>query len=189
VPVQGPADARVTVVEYSDMQCGFCKKRTNDWEPLTAKLEKDLKIKRYIKLFPLADHTWAFRAASAAVCFLQQSPELFLRWKSQVYKRQAELDVAQVDNFALDFALANNVNEAAFKSCYLQEKSSARVLHDLSEGYGVGVLSTPTYFVDGVRVAWIQDNAMEEYLRKTYLKGAGLPLPTPVPRTPTAAGK
>ena len=51
-----------------------------------------------------------------------------------------------------------------------------RVLDDLSEGFAVRVRSTPTYFVDGVPLSWFSDNLMEEYLRKTYLKGAGLPL-------------
>ncbi len=46
------------------------------------------------------------------------------------------------------------------------------------------VRSTPTYFIDGVYVAWFADNTMEEFLRKTYLGGRGLPLPTPVAKTP-----
>ena len=83
--------------------------------------------------------------------------------------------------------MANEIPEEKFKSCYLNEKANARVLADLTEGFALRVRSTPTYFIDGVPVSWFSDNLMEEYLRKTYLKGAGLPLPTPVVK-PTAAG-
>lgn len=186
-PFTGPADASVTIVEYSDMQCAYCKKRTLDWEALTEKLGSLLKIKRYFKAFPLTnEHPWAFRAASAGRCFFESKPELFLRWKSGVYAKQEELTVPSLDNFALDFALANDVSEEAFKGCYLHEKASERVLTDLTEGFALRVRSTPTYFIDGVPVSWFNDNLMEEYLRKTYLKGAGLPLPTPIAK-PTAA--
>jgi len=179
-PSTGPADAKITVVEFSDMECGFCKKRTTDWEALLAKMGKELKIKRYIKGFPLTvTHPWAFRAASAARCFFERSPELYFRFKSNVYAKQDELNVAALDAFALDFAAANDVPEAFFKGCYLQSKANEKVLADLAEGFAVRVRATPTYFIDGVAVSWFADNLMEEFLRKTYLGGKGLPLPAP----------
>lgn len=181
-PFQGPSDAAVTIVEYSDMQCGYCRKRTADWEPLLQKMAPLLKMKRYVKSFPLFNnHPWAFRASSAARCFFEKDPALFFRWKANVYARQELMTVSDIDNFALDFAAANDVADDAIKGCYLQPKSTARVLADLAEGYTIRVRSTPTYVIDGVLVSWYLDDLMEEYLRKTYLKGAGLPLPTKVP--------
>ena len=181
VPMAGPADAKVTVVEYSDMQCGFCKKRTADFEALVAKLGKELKIRRYIKSFPLTGvHPWAFRAASAGRCFFDfQGPESFFRWKSKVYARQDEMSVPGIDAFAMDYAYANEMPDEKFRSCYLQAKSNDRIHADLTEGWALRVRSTPTYFVDGVSVSWFLDNLMEEFLRKTYLGGKGLPLPAP----------
>ncbi len=181
-PATGPADARVTVVEYSDMQCGFCKKRTLDFENLVAKLSKELKIRRYVKSFPLTGaHPWAFRASSAGRCFFDGpgGADLFFRWKSNVYAKQEELSVPQVDAFAMDFAVANEIDEKVFRSCYLQAKASEKIHADLTEGWAMRVRSTPTYFIDGVYVSWFADNVMEEFLRKTYLGGRGLPLPTP----------
>ncbi len=179
-PSAGPADAKITVVEYSDMECGFCKRRAQDWEALLAKMGKELKIRRYAKSFPLTvAHPWAFRAASAARCFFDRNPELYFRFKSNIYAKQEQLNVAAVDAFALDFAAANDVPDAAFKACYLQAKSNGRVLADLEEGFAVRVRATPTFFIDGVAVSWFSDNLMEEFLRKTYLGGKGLPLPTP----------
>jgi protein-disulfide isomerase len=188
-PMTGPADARVTVVEYSDMQCGFCKKRTADFEALVAKMSKELKIKRYIKSFPLTSaHPWAFRAASAGRCFFDlQGPESFFRWKSQVYAKQDELSVPGIDAFAMDYAFANEIPDAKFRACYLQAKSNDRINADLTEGWALRVRSTPTYYVDGVFVSWFTDNIMEEYLRTTYLGGKGLPLPAPSPAAAASA--
>jgi protein-disulfide isomerase len=182
-PMTGPADAKVTVVEYSDMQCGFCKRRTADFEALVAKLGKELKIKRYIKSFPLtAAHPWAFRASSAGRCFYDlQGADTFFRWKSQVYAKQDELSVPGVDAFAIDFAYANEIPEAQFRACYLQAKSNDKIHADLTEGWALRVRSTPTYYIDGVYVSWFADNIMEEYLRTTYLGGKGLPLPATSP--------
>jgi hypothetical protein len=178
-PMTGPADAKVTVVEYSDMQCGFCRKRTADFDALVSKLGKDLKIKRYVKSFPLTSvHPWAFRAASAGRCFFDlQGADSFFRWKSQVYAKQDELSVPGVDAFAMDYAYANEIPDAQFRSCYLQSKSNDKIHADLTEGWALRVRSTPTYYIDGVYVSWFSDNLMEEFLRTTYLGGKGLPLP------------
>jgi hypothetical protein len=185
-PMTGPADAKVTVVEYSDMQCGFCKKRTADFDALVSKLSKELKIKRYVKSFPLTSvHPWAFRSASAGRCFFDlQGADSFFRWKSQVYAKQDELSVPGVDAFAMDYAYANEIKDQDFRACYLQSKSNDKIHADLTEGWALRVRSTPTYYIDGVYVSWFLDNLMEEFLRTTYLGGKGLPLPA----APAAAG-
>lgn len=188
-PMTGPPDAKVTVVEFSDMECGFCKKRTKDFEALVAKLGKELKIRRFMKFFPLTTiHPWAFRAASAGRCFFDlQGAETFFRWKSEVYAKQEELSVPGVDSFAVDFAYANEIPDAKFRACYLQAKSNEKIHADLAEGWALRVRSTPTYYIDGVYVSWFADNIMEEFLRTTYLGGKGLPLP-PSPTAPASAG-
>ncbi len=171
-PTSGPADATVTIVEYSDMQCPFCKKRAADLDALLTKMGRELKIRRVSKSFPIADHAWAFRASSAGVCFADFKKGLHAYWKSAVFARQETLSVAELDSFALDFAVANGMSEEAFRGCYLQGNAVTKVLDDLAEGFAVRVRSTPTYFVDGVPLSWFSDPLMEEYLRKTYLKGA-----------------
>jgi len=174
-PAVGPVDARVTVVEFSDMECPSCKKRTLDWDALQAKLAPELKIRRYIKNFPLtASHPWAFRSASAARCFFERSPELYFRYKSNVYARQEELNVAAVDAFSLAFAVDNGIPDAYFRGCYLHRPTDEKILSDLAEGSAVRVRSTPSYFIDGVAVTWFAEPIMEDFLRTTYLGGKGV---------------
>ena len=190
-PFDGAKDATVNVVEYSDMQCPSCKKKTAEWSALVDRLKGSLAIRRYVKSYPLVQvHPWAFRAASAGRCLFQRDPGLFFRWKGNVFNRQEDLGVAALDAFAIDFAEANGVGSDEFAACYLRPASTDRILADLAEGYVVGVRSTPTYVVDGVLVTWFTDDLMEEFLRKTYLKGAGLPLAKKAaPVAPHAPGK
>jgi protein-disulfide isomerase len=46
----------------------------------------------------------------------------------------------------------------------------ARVRRDLEEGYRLGINSTPTYYVDGTEVAWVEDKVMEDLLRSLFPK-------------------
>jgi len=159
----------------------FAAAHRGDFDALVARLGKELKIRRYIKSYPLTTiHPWAYRAASAGRCFFDlQGPESFFAWKSQVYARQDEMTVPGIDSFAMDYAYANEIPDEKFRGCYLQAKSNDKIHADLTEGWALRVRSTPTYFIDGVYVSWFADNLMEEFLRTTYLGGRGLPLPTP----------
>ncbi|HKC26352.1 MAG TPA: thioredoxin domain-containing protein, partial [Thermoanaerobaculia bacterium] len=110
-PSIGDDGARVTVVEFSDMQCPSCKYRTAAWEKLTEKLGSALKVKRYFKSYPLTMiHAWAFRASSAGRCFFAKDPALFLSWKSSVYARQENTSIDSLDAFAFDFAQSNGIS-------------------------------------------------------------------------------
>jgi protein-disulfide isomerase len=187
-PSIGEDGARVTVVEFSDMQCPSCKYRTAAWEKLTEKLGSALKVKRYFKSYPLTMiHSWAFRASSAGRCFFEKDPALFLSWKSAVYSRQETLSIDALDAFAFDFAQSNGISPDALGSCYMKPAATERILADLGEGFSLGVRSTPTFFVDGVLIQWVDEDTMEEFLRTTYLNGAGLPLPKKTKPATTAA--
>src|ERR1035438_7350256 len=134
----------------------------------------------------MTERNWAFLPVSSSTrlsftlgASISTAPATVwtFRWKSNVYAKQDELSVPQVDAFALDFAVANDIDERTFRACYLQAKASEKIHADLAEGWAMRVRSTPTYFIDGVYVSWFADNIMEEFLRKTYLGGGGTPKP------------
>src|SRR4029453_15372438 len=60
------------------------------------------------------------------------------------------------------------VPNADFLGCYLRDDSFDRIRKDLDEGYRLGVNSTPTFFVDGTQVNWIEDKLMEDFLRSKF---------------------
>jgi protein-disulfide isomerase len=168
----GPADAAVALVEYADMECGYCKFRGLQMDRLLAANAGLVNVRRHYKFFPLwMGHVWSMKAASAADCIFKfaAAPSMF-RFKEQVYARQETLNLSGVDELAISTAESEGVSTADLLSCYLKEESFTRVRRDLEEGYRLGINSTPTYFVDGTEIAWVDDKVMEDMLRTLFPK-------------------
>jgi protein-disulfide isomerase len=168
----GPAEATVNVVEYADMECGYCKFRGLQMDRLLAANAGIVNVRRHYKFFPLwMGHVWSMKAASAGDCISKfAGPPALFRFKEQVYARQESMTVSGVDELAITTAESEGVSSADFLSCYLKDDSFSRVRRDLQEGYRLGVNSTPTYYVDGTEVTWVEDKVMEDLLRSLFPK-------------------
>jgi protein-disulfide isomerase len=168
----GPADATVNMVEYADMECGYCKFRGLQMDRLLAVNAGIVNVRRHYKFFPLwMTHVWAVKAASAGDCISKfAGPPALFRFKEQVYARQESMTLSGIDELAVTTAESEGVSSADFLSCYLKEDSGARVRRDLEEGYRLGINSTPTYFIDGTEVMWVEDKVMEDLLRSLFPK-------------------
>jgi protein-disulfide isomerase len=166
----GPADATVNIVEYADMECPYCKYRGLQMDRLLAANAGIVKVRRHYKNFPLwMGHVWAMKAASAGDCIAKLAgPASLFRFKEQVYARQEAMTVSGVDELAITTGESEGVSSADFLSCYLKEDSFARVRRDIEDGYRLGINSTPTYYVDGTEVFWVEDKVMEDLLRSLF---------------------
>ena len=167
----GPADAKVVVAEYADMECGYCKLRGIHMNRLLEANAGIVSVRRHYKFFPLwLGHVWAMKAASAGDCLFRSAGPALFSFKEAVYARQEAMTVAGIDELALQAAEAAGVTNADFLSCYLKDESFARIRKDVEEGYRLGVLATPTYFVDGTEITWLEDAVMEDFLRTLFPK-------------------
>jgi len=169
---EGKPDGAITIVEYADMECGYCRFRGTQMDALL-EANPGLSYKRHYKFFPLwFSHVWSMKAASAADCIFKfaKAPQMFA-FKKQVYSQQPVLTVSSIDELAITFAEAAGIPRQDFMSCYLRDESLADIRKDLDEGQRLGVKSTPTYFIDGTEITWIEDKVMEDFLRT---KDAGL---------------
>jgi protein-disulfide isomerase len=168
----GQANATVQVVEYADMECGYCRFRGLQMDRLLEANVGIVNVRRHYKFFPLwMGHVWSMKAASAGDCIFKFAPgPAMFKFKSAVYARQDTLTVSGIDELAFATAEAEGISTADFLSCYLREDSLARVRKDIEEGYRLGVNSTPTYFIDGTEISWVEDKAMEDYLRTLFPK-------------------
>ena len=165
----GPAQAKVTVVEFADMECGYCRMRGLQLDRLLEANAGTVSVRRHYKFFPLwLGHVWAMKAATAADCLFQHAPQSMFPFKLQVYARQDMMTVAGIDELALQSAEAAGVPNADFLSCYLQDQSFARIRKEIEEGYRLGVVATPTYFIDGTEITWLEDKVMEDFLRTLF---------------------
>ncbi len=162
---EGKPDGAIVMVEYADMECGYCRFRGLQMDELLEANPK-LSYKRYYKFFPLwFSHAWSLKAASAADCIYRFAKQAMWAFKKQVYGQQAVMTVSGIDELALTFAEGVGIPRADFLNCYLRPESLADVFKDLDEGQRLGVKSTPTYFVDGTEIIWIEDKVMEDFLR------------------------
>ncbi|MCA1580562.1 MAG: thioredoxin domain-containing protein [Acidobacteria bacterium] len=163
----GKPEAAVSIVEFADMECGYCKMRGLQMDKLLEVNSGIANARRHYKFFPLwFGHVWAMKAASAGDCiFRSAGAPAFFRFKEQVYARQESMTVSGIDEIAVTSAGAEGISSADFLACYLQEASFSRVRHEIEEGYRLGVNSTPTYFIDGTEITWLEDKVMEDFLR------------------------
>jgi protein-disulfide isomerase len=165
-PAVGAESPKITMVEYADMECPFCKKRGQQMDKLMEKYASKLAIRRYYKFYPLwAGHVWSTKAASAGVCLSRFSADLLFRFKQLCYDNQESLTLARLDQLIFDFVDSAGLDRKQFLSCYLQEPSFAQVRRDMEEGGFLGVNSTPTYYLNGVEIYWLPDEVMEDYLK------------------------
>ncbi|HEY2796317.1 MAG TPA: thioredoxin domain-containing protein [Thermoanaerobaculia bacterium] len=162
---QGKPDAAITIVEYADMECPYCRFRGLQMDALLDANPK-LSYKRYYKFFVLwFNHAWAMKAASAADCLFRFAGQAMFGFKKHVYAQQDVMTVSSIDELALTEAEAAGVPKQDFLNCYLRDESLADVRKDIEEGQRLAVKSTPTYFIDGTEITWIEDTVMEDFLR------------------------
>lgn len=149
-PFKGKADAKVTIVEYSDFQCPFCSKASVTIGELEKKYGN--KIKVAYKNYPLPFHSQARLAAEAALCANEQNSKLFWKMHDAMFADQSKLDKENL----IATAKKIGAKEADFKSCLEATKHKAVIDSDMAEGQKLGIKSTPTFFINGKLVSGAQ---------------------------------
>jgi protein-disulfide isomerase len=141
LPTMGPQDAAVTVVEFADYQCPYCRQV----EPSMEKLRETYKdrIKYSYRDFPLPMHQYAEKAAEASRCAGEQGK--FWPYHDQVFKSDTNLDEAKLKSIAHDV----NLDTAKFDKCLESSQEADAVKTDLQAGKSLGITGTPTVFVNG----------------------------------------
>ena len=144
-PSMGPADAKVTIVEYSDFECPFCAKaRTTVDAVMKANAGK---VRLVFRHFPLPMHKHAPKAAEAAACADAQGK--FYEMHDQLFDHANALEVENLKQYAKAIGL----DEAKFAACLDGGEMAKVVEKDMASAEAVGVSSTPTFFVNGRELA------------------------------------
>lgn len=142
-PARGPADAPVTIIEFSDYQCPFCRRAEPTVEQVLAKYEG--KVRFVFRHFPLDRiHPLARGASEAAACADEQGK--FWEYHAALFAEGAQLDRAGLDAAASKVGL----DAAAFAACVDTRKTQALVEADLKAGEAAGVNGTPAFFINGI---------------------------------------
>ena len=160
---KGPADAKIVLVEFGDLECPSC--RQLDYV-LRAVLPKYPQVRLVFKDFPLETiHPWAMTAAITGRCALQQSSDAFWKYHDSVYDNQDLISPENAYNKLLEFAVQAGASEDKLKACIADPKTQELVRQSEAEGHGLDVTSTPTTFVDGRRLVGPDQNLLEQYIQ------------------------
>jgi len=154
-PSKGGANAKVTIVEYSDFQCPFCSKGYATMENQVLKEYGD-KVKFYYKNYPLPFHPWAESAAVAAECAKEQKPEAFWKLYSSFFENQAQISPETLKDKATGFLQGSGIDMAKWTDCLDNKKSLPKVKAEMAEGQSVGVRGTPGFIINGRLVSGAQ---------------------------------
>jgi protein-disulfide isomerase len=137
----GGAKAAVTIVEFSDYECPFCK-RGEDAVQKVVDTYGD-KVRVVFRDYPLEFHPRARPAAEAAACANAQGK--FWEYNKKLFANQTALSDDNFKTYAKDIGL----DTAKFDECYAKKPHSAAIDKDMADGAAAGVNGTPAFFING----------------------------------------
>jgi protein-disulfide isomerase len=141
-PSRGKADAKITIVTFSDFQCPFCSRVVPTLDKVMKEYEG--KVRVVFRHYPLNFHPMAPKAAEAGACAADQGK--FWEMHDKMFSDQAKLTVPDLKASAMSIGL----DQAKFDACLDGGGKKALVDADQKAGEAAGVNGTPAFFVNGV---------------------------------------
>jgi protein-disulfide isomerase len=140
-PVKGPADARITLVEFSDFECPYCSAAVKQVDSVMAAYPKDVKL--IYKQFPLSMHPHAEIAAEASLAAREQGK--FWEMYDILFKNYRQLSrtsiMAMAKSIGLDMdKFTSDIDSGKFKK---------EVQKDIADGEMSNVYGTPAFYING----------------------------------------
>ena len=175
--VRGNPNAPVTIVEFSDFQCPYCRASEQTVKNLLAKYGDKLKVA--YRDFPLRSaHPYAEAAAEASRCASEQGK--YWQYHDLLFSNPGKLDAVGL----LEEARSLQLNEPQFQSCLNSAKFKDAVDADLKAGSRARVSATPVFFVNGIFIAGAQPASAFEKAIDSELARLGS---SSAPASPSAA--
>jgi len=141
-PFKGKADAKLTVVEFSDFQCPYCARAVSGVEELVKAYPDDVKV--YFLHFPLNFHQSARPAAIASNCAHRQGK--FWPFHDKIFEKQSALG----DQLYADIAKEIGLDADGFTKCLGDPAVASEVERDMKQGEAAGVQGTPSFYINGI---------------------------------------
>ncbi len=200
-PVRGNPDAKVTIINFDDLECGYCARMHATFFPSTIEHYKGL-IKFVYKDFPLEEiHPWAVHAAVDANCLASQSGDVYWTYVDYLHAhgqdingedRDIKKSFAALDRIAKQEATLSKLDEPKLDAC-IAKQDEAHVRASAEEATTLGLEGTPAMFIDGEKIPGALPEAQLWVVIDRALRAAGVtppPIAAPVPaEKPAGAGQ
>lgn len=142
-PSLGPADARVTIVEFGEYQCPYCGKAYETVKQVLKDYPDDVRL--VYRDFPLDFHQRAVPAAVAANCAGDQGK--YWEYHDLLMADQRSLELENLTAHAA----TTGIDVAKFSACLENPEVHVKeVLNDMEDGKALGVTGTPAFFINGI---------------------------------------
>jgi protein-disulfide isomerase len=197
-PVRGNPEAKVTVVNFDDLECPYCARLHASLFPSTFDRYKD-KVRFIYKDNPLSEmHPWAMHAAIDADCLAAQNSDVYWTYVDYLHShgqevngedRNVQKSFAALDRIARQEATVSKLDETALNAC-MAKQDETQVKASLKEAETLKIESAPAVFVNGERIdgAIPEDQVWMVIDRALRAAGEQPPAP-PAPAAPTPAAK
>ncbi len=155
-PARGNPNAPVTVIEFSDFQCPYCKRGSATVEQLLQKYPNEVKV--VFLHYPLPFHPWAKPAAVAAECAGKQDPKAFWTLHDAYFNDQQAFAPETVMKKSQEILASSGIDLKKWSTCAVEESSEnkemmAKVEAEMQAGSKLGVDGTPAFFINGELVS------------------------------------
>lgn len=172
-PVLGNEKAKVTIIEFSDFQCPFCRQF---WRDSFFNIKKDYvdmgKARFVYRDFPLSFHENAPLYAEAAQCANEQNK--FWEMHDKIFQEQDKKGQGTISGIALEdvksWAASLGFNLDQFNKCLITHKYKNEIDKDFNDGSRAGVSGTPTTFINGRAVVGSQPYSVFKSIIDSELK-------------------
>ncbi len=159
-PIRGNPAAKVTIINFDDLECPFCARMHETLFPSTMERYKD-KVRFIYKDDPLtAIHPWAMHAAVDANCLAAQSPDAYWAYVDYLHAHGQEINgpdrnlaksFAALDRIAKEHGATAKVDGAKLDAC-IAKQDETQVQASAREADALGIDGTPALFVNGERI-------------------------------------
>ena len=139
----GAANPKITIVEFADFSCGYCKNSFTKIREISLKYKKDVKI--IFRDYPAYEHS--LDLAMAARCAGEQG--LFWLMHDKLFQNQGISEQEQLS------ALANQIGADVnrFNNCFANKKYLPNIQKDFADAEKLEITGTPTWFINGQKIA------------------------------------
>ena len=142
-PLLGSEDAPVTIVEFTDYECAFCRRYNQTTFPLLLEQYGD-RVSYAVRHFPVSyQHRRAHKAAQAAECAGDQGK--FFEFHNVLFRQTPALD----ENSLIRYAAMLRLNTDVFQACLQSGVKSGIVDDDMQAGIARGLPGTPAFLING----------------------------------------